>query len=197
VDADDAPSPRRGRPADPNLDDALRAAAHQVLTEYGWRGTTIERIAERAGVARTTVYRRHGSVHGVLLLMMGDLYSTAPVVDTGSLRGDLVMIMRSVARTWRDPAHVDYVCALLAAQRENAELGEAYRAQMKVRREDTTQIVRRAAARGEIRTGLDPGLLLDLLSGVIWQRVLLDGAELGDDFADEVVDAVLIGFATV
>lgn len=192
----DVSTPRRpGRPSDPTLDPALRQAAQEVLAEHGWRGTTIERIAQRAGVARTTVYRRHGSVHGVMLLLMGDIYAQVPVPDSGSLRSDLVTLMRDVAAVWRDPAHVQYLSALVAAQHENADLARAYHQQFEHRRTATSAIITRAIKRGEMPPDADGDLLLDLLAGIIAQRVLLRRLPLRDDFPETIVDQLLAGFA--
>jgi len=189
-------APRRpGRPADPNLDPALRQAVREVLAEHGWRGTTIARVAERAGVARTTVYRRHGSVHGVMLLLMDGIYAQAPVPDTGSLRSDLVTLMRQIVAIWRDPAHVQYLSALVAAQHENADLALAYQQQFRHRRAATSAIVTRAVARGDLAADADGDLLLDLLAGIIAQRVLLRRLPLRDDFPEMIVDQLLGGFA--
>ncbi len=189
-------APRRpGRPPDPTLEPALRQAIQDVLAEHGWRGTTVERIAQRAGVARTTVYRRHGSVHGALLLLMDDIYAHVPVADTGSLRGDLVALMREIVIVWRDPANVEYLGALVAAQHENADLGLAYRQQLEDRRAATSVIVTRAVKRGELAADADGDLLLDLLSGVVLQRVLLRRLPLADDFPETIIDQLLAGFA--
>lgn len=191
-------APRRpGRPPDPTLDPALRQAVQEVLAEHGWRGTTVERVAERAGVARTTVYRRHGSVHGVMLLLMDGIYAQAPVPDTGSLRSDLVILMREIVVIWRDPAHVQYLSALVAAQHENADLALAYQQQFEQRRAATSAIVTRAVARGDLAPDADGDLLLDLLAGIIAQRVLLRRRPLGDDFPEMIVDQLLAGFPPV
>lgn len=188
-------APRRpGRPPDPTLDPALRQAVQEVLAEHGWRGTTVERVAERAGVARTTVYRRHGSVHGVMLLLMDGIYAQAPVPDTGSLRSDLVILMCEIAVIWRDPAHVRYLSALVAAQHENADLALAYQQQFEQRRAATSAIVTRAVARGDLAPDADGDLLLDLLAGIIAQRVLLRRLPLDDDFPEMIVDQLLAGF---
>lgn len=188
-------SRRPGRPADPNLDSILRQVTQDVLAEHGWRGTTVERVAERAGVARTTVYRRHRSVHGVLLLLMGDIYAQVPVPDTGSLRDDLVTLMREVAAVWRDPGHVQYLSALVAAQHENADLALAYHQQFEHRRAATSAIAARALERGELAPDADGDLLLDLLAGIVAQRVLLRRLPLADDFPEMIVDQLLAGFA--
>ncbi|MBE7189548.1 TetR/AcrR family transcriptional regulator [Jatrophihabitans endophyticus] len=188
-------TPRRGRPMDPYVDEALRTATLEIISKSGWRGATIERIAERAGVARTTIYRRHGSVHGVMLLLLDNMYSNAPVPDTGSLREDLLALMRGTARSWRNPQFVDFVCAMAAALRENAEVAAAYRDQMALRRKHTMVLIDRAVDRGELPPTVDGDLLLDLLSGLFSQRSELRGDVLTDDEVPAIVDAVLHGFS--
>ena len=184
--------PVRGRPADPQLAHVIRAAVAAELAERGWRGVSVERVAERAGVARTTLYRRYGSAHGLLLLLMGDIYEQVPVADTGTLRGDLIALMRGVAKVWGDPAHVRYLSALITAQHENPELAKAYSDQFASRRAATSVLIERAVARGEF-TG-DGDLLLDLLAGIVAQRVLLRRMSFDDALAETVVDALLTGF---
>ena len=187
-------APRRGRPIDPYVDEALRTATIEIISKAGWRGATIERIAERAGVARTTIYRRHGSVHGVLLLLMEDIYSGATTPDTGALRTDLVEMLTATARTWRDPAFVDFLCAMVAAQREDSALQTAYRAQFQVRRAAVSAIITRAEERGELRPGADGTMLLDLLNGWFVQRALVYDAGLEDYDIVRMVDTLLLAF---
>lgn len=155
---------------------------------------TVERIAQRAGVARTTVYRRHGSVHGLLLLVMGDIHAQVPVPDTGSLRGDLVAIMREIVVVWRDPTHVRFLTGLTAAKHENTELALADHLQFEQRRAATSAIIARAVKRGELAPDADGDLLLDLLAGIVAQRVLLRCLAMPDDFPEMVVDQLLAGF---
>ncbi|MDQ6783302.1 MAG: TetR/AcrR family transcriptional regulator C-terminal ligand-binding domain-containing protein [Actinomycetota bacterium] len=173
----------------------MRQAVADVLAERGWRRTTVEAVAARAGVARTTVYRRYGSVHGVLLLLMGDIYGQVPVPDTGSLRGDLIVLMRDVVAVWRDPAHVRYLSALIAAQHENADLALAHHEQFEHRRAATSTIIARAVERGDLAVDADGDLLLDLLGGIIAERVLFRRLTLADDFPETVVTQLLAGFA--
>src|SRR5689334_16812927 len=70
--------------------DAVSAALQEELLEVGYAGTTIERIAQRAGVAKTTVYRRWGSVGQLVVeLFAAEAGAQIPVADTGSFEGDL------------------------------------------------------------------------------------------------------------
>ncbi|MBE7189547.1 TetR/AcrR family transcriptional regulator [Jatrophihabitans endophyticus] len=189
--------PRRGRPADPYVDEALRTAALDVISRSGWRGATVERIAERAGVARTTIYRRHGSVHGVMLLVLDHVYSRAPVPDTGLLRDDLIELVRRTAAFWRNPQFKDFVCAMGAAQREDPSCTTAYLAQMAARRTNTMTIVERAVERGELPSDVDGRLLLDLLFGLFSQRFILSCDGVDDDDVPAIVDTVVAGFTAV
>ncbi len=192
----DVNRPRRGRPVDHHIDAALVAAAHAVFAELGWRGTTVERVAMRAGVSRASAYRRCESRYGLLMLMMGDIYERVPVADTGTLRGDLVALMEDVARVWRDPAHVRFLAAVVSAQHEDERLSQAYLTQFTQRRAATSVIVQRAAQRGELARPGQGDLLLDMLAGIVAQVVLLRRAPLVPDFAEQVVDALLNGFGT-
>ena len=193
-DVDDGP--RRGRPFDPAVDVALRSATLSVLAQHGWRGTTVERIAQKSGVARTTVYRRYGSVHGVMIMLLDTVWIQDPPADTGSLRGDLVMTARATQKLWGDPDRLNYLCAMTAARRENQDVAEAMTVRGRTQHAALRPIIERAQTRGELRNGLDPALMMDLVRSVIVRRAM--NVELGSppDFAEQVVNAVLLGFAS-
>src|ERR1700761_4243764 len=90
-------APKRGRPRSEQADRAILQAAAQVLAERGLAGMSIEEVASRAGVGKTTIYRRWTS-RGALALdaFLADFQGQQPLPDTGSLRGDL----RSSLRAW-------------------------------------------------------------------------------------------------
>ena len=187
--------PRRGRPVDPGVEIALRAAALSVLAEYGWRGTTVERIAEQSGVARTTIYRRYGSVHGIMLMLLEHVWTLTPTADTGSLRGDLVDTARGAQALWSDPEQLDYLCAMTAASRENDEVAQALHVRDEEWQVALRPIAERATARGELQPGADGSLLVDLVCSAVLRRALSTGTAPPADFPEHVVDAVLAGFA--
>src|SRR5580692_10112751 len=88
-----------GRPLDASRDIALREAALELLTEIGYDRLTIEAVASRARASKTTIYRRWTGKAELVVDALNGLRSTAPVPDTGSLRGDLEAIARSAAST--------------------------------------------------------------------------------------------------
>ena len=187
-------APRRGRPLDPAVEIALREAAFTVLSEHGWRGTTIERIAEVAGVARTTVYRRYGSMEGVMLMLLAETRGLDNLPDTGSLRGDLLQIGKALQALWSNAGRVDFMGAVIAARRENAEVAK---------RCDSidTQVLaalrpvgERARARGELRADADFDILTEIMAVTLMQRALRLPGPMDERSAEQLLDAVLPAF---
>src|SRR4051794_30907548 len=86
---------RRGRPRAVDIDERVLEAAQAIEREFGYHGTTIEAIAERAGVARTAIYRRWPN-KAVLLYeaMIGPEGQRVPVPDTGDVDADLMAVIQ-------------------------------------------------------------------------------------------------------
>ena len=84
---------------------AVLQAALSELIENGYPGLTVERIAARAGVAKTTIYRRWGSLEGLLADLMAEQAAREiPVQDEGDLGSDLRALARDAVASVRDPA---------------------------------------------------------------------------------------------
>src|ERR1017187_7822073 len=98
-----APAPsasaRRGRPRSEEADRAILRAATELLAERGLHGLSIEEVASRAGVAKTTIYRRWHS-RGTLALdaFLAEFKALQPLPDTGILRDDLLAALRAGGR---------------------------------------------------------------------------------------------------
>ncbi|GAA5155778.1 TetR/AcrR family transcriptional regulator [Nocardioides marinquilinus] len=92
-----APRARGGRPRDPGRDAAIVAAALEVLAETGYERMTMDQVAARAGAGKATLYRRWPSKADLVVHAVGQIGDTpvlADLPDTGTLRGDLVALMR-------------------------------------------------------------------------------------------------------
>ena len=84
---------------------AVLAAVTGELIEHGYAGASVERVAARAGIAKTTIYRRWGGLDGLLAdLMAGYAAQQIPVPDQGDLGSDLRALARAVVAALRDPA---------------------------------------------------------------------------------------------
>ena len=187
--------PRRGRPRSEQADRAILAAAADLLAERGLSGMSIEEVASRAGVGKATIYRRWAS-RGTLALdaFLAEFQSQQPLPDTGSLHDDLLAALRnwirSVTRTSAGPVLAGLIAeaqldpGLATAWRERVV--EHLRAQHKV-------MLDRAVARGEISAKTDYDVVLDLMFGAAYHRLLHGHRPLTDQFARSVVDMIMAG----
>ncbi len=114
------------------------------------------------------------------------------IPDTGGLRGDLVALTEQIVALLTGPRTEPVARALLSGTGlPDDELGSLTRDFFADRFSREQPVFARAAARGELPEHIDPMLLLDLLAGAVWVRVLLRRETPPPGFAREIVDAVL------
>lgn len=158
---------------------------------------SIEEVAARAGVGKATIYRRW-STRGTLALdaFVADYLRRQPLPDTGSLRGDLTAALRAWVRlVTRTPVGRTLTGLLAEAQRDPG-LATAWTKQVigPVRAEHRI-MVRRAIARGEIPAETDADVVMDLLYGSAYHRLLQGHLPLTDRFVLQVVELVMRALA--
>lgn len=189
---------RRGRPRSPQADRAIMRATLDELIERGFEALTIERVADRAGVGRTTVYRRWPSKGELAHAVTADLARGIAVPDAGSLAGDLDALLRAVVAMITRPPGSRVLPGLLTAMAEHPELRHAGQEFYDHRRQTVFEVLERAARRGEIPSGYDRELAADLLLGPVYYRVLVTGARVTPAYRRQVVGALLrsLGAAT-
>ena len=118
---------RPGRPRDARRDEAILAATLEILKEQGYVGLTIERVAVTAGVGRPTIYRRWPSKPALVVAAL--VHSTRlaiPVVDTGSLRRDLIAVQRRQVDLMSSPDSRRVTAGLIADLATDPELAQSY-----------------------------------------------------------------------
>src|SRR4051794_25615961 len=115
-----------GRPLDPEVDDAIVAAATRQFLEGGLQRMTVPGVAAAAGVAKTTVYRRYATAAHLALAAIGRLNADATDPDTGSTRTDLIATLEAV-RQRIDPT---VTATVLVEAQMHPEILDAARTQM-------------------------------------------------------------------
>jgi AcrR family transcriptional regulator len=186
------------RPGRHRCQDARRAileATWQILGETGGLADlTIEGIAERAGVGKTTVYRWWPNKASVA----ADAFFTRiePKVrfrDTGSLREDIRLQMKELCKVLNTKSG-RILRALLGGGQSDPELIEAFRSKwMEPRRVKGREILSRAVRDGEMRSDINLDLALDALYGPIYLRFLVQHLPLDDGFVDQLCDSAFDG----
>lgn len=167
-----APSPTRGRPRDPHVEDRVYEAALEVYSERGWSGFTLDAVARTAKVGNAAIYRRWTSKEQLLAQAVQAKALALEPVDTGSSRDDLLALARHFLLGYHVPAGVAGLRMALDA-RSNPQLAEAFEADRDgPRRTTALAVVRRAVARGDLVPGTTPGTVLEVLAGATLAHVL-------------------------
>ena len=197
---------RRGRPRDGAVDSRVLDAAWDLLHAKGFAGLTVDEVAERAGTAKTTVYRRWPTKDHLAVALAARLLGEVPIADTGDLRADLSGFAVALAdslgrlRLAGNPAggpSAGLAAELAAAAARHPDIGELERAGFAARHALAQARLRRARDTEGLRDDIDTEVLIDQVAGPLWYRVLVTGAPAGHNYAERLVAAALDGaFAT-
>ena len=171
-------------------------ATRELLAEGGVQALTVEGVAARAGVAKTTIYRRWRSSDELAFAVLLELVDLLEVPDVGDTRAELAYLVDSVIRVLRSTLMGGVMQGLVSDLASDPDRQRAFRDQVVgPRLEETRKILERGVERGDVRPDADADLLYELLLGPVYLRLLLSGTPLEDGLAERLVDAVLPGFA--
>ena len=169
----------------------------ELLAERGLAAMSIEEVAARAGVGKTTIYRRWPS-KGLLALdaFVASFREEQPLPDTGTLRGDLLSALHAWVRAVTQTPMGPMLTGLIAEAQHDPELRRAWRDRvLEPLRGQHRIMLDRAIARGEIAASVDRDVVLDLFFGAAEHRLLLGHLPMTGEFIAEVVDVILAGLA--
>jgi len=172
---------------------AVLAATVDLLGELGHVGTTMEAIAERSGVAKTTIYRHWPSRAPLLIDAFHTRVEHGDHQPTGDVRSDLVAIGCGLAAKLRDPQWSRIMATLIDAAESDPELSELSAAFTRERRESVRAVLERGIAEGELDPDIDTDLAAQLVSGAIFYQRLIRRRAADDDDVEAMVDLVLNG----
>jgi AcrR family transcriptional regulator len=196
-DADSSEGPNqtpraRGRPRSAAAHGAILAATVALIRESGYDALAIEAIAERAGVAKTTIYRRWATKELLVAEAIERLVLAVPVPDTGSVEQDVLALMSVTRRMYADPGTASLLPALVAAIARSPRVADAIRSGMTAAWSAAMgTVLRRGIARGALRADADVPLVLELLAGPLFYRFLWLGGPVDEPYVRAVVAAVL------
>lgn len=188
-----------GRPRSERADRAIVDATIALLAEEGGvAGVSIEAVAARAGVGKTTIYRRWPHKEALIIDALAALKEPIPAPRGESVREDLLSVARAFMSDKADRTRLDCYWSIMSEADKYPQLVAGFvREVIEPRREVIRQVLRRGIAAGRLRPDLDIEVTLWLIMGAIAQRTRALGTEpIPADFADRVVDAVLGGIAS-
>src|SRR3954449_8598340 len=184
---------RGGRPRDPSRDGVIRAAILRLLADVGYGALTMDAVAAQAGVGKATIYRRWRTKEDLVVDTIAELHHMgAATPDTGSLEGDLRQLLHSLVSVVNGPLGAATL-SLLSTVPHQPALAEAFRAgPIGVWRSAFDEVWARAEQRGELRPGVSGSLSAEATSALLVQRWLLTGDSVDDDYADQVLQTVIL-----
>lgn len=192
IEAESGAKATAGRPRDARATAGILDAALELGMEAGFDALTVEGVAARAGVGKTTIYRRWPNVWSIVAdAILADVARAAPLQHRGTARESLRASMRLASRYFRG-SHGRILRALIGRAQVDETLHQALIGKwLLARRQVTRQFVKQGMASGELRPGLDPDIVIDALYGPLYHRLLLPYKGGRDNFSDAYVDALV------
>ncbi len=187
-------SRRRGRPRSESSRRAILKATISILESKGYERLNIIDIARVAGVGKQTIYRWWRSkAELVIEAVLEETAKHISVPDTGSIIEDLRQLIRASCHRLQNTSAGAIVVGLLMAGRKDAATLKIFREQfIEARRNVIRGIFKRYQNSRQIKAEVKTELIMDLIFGAIWYRLLMEHAPLDGHFADELIDHITL-----
>jgi AcrR family transcriptional regulator len=186
----------RGRPRSARADLAIVRATLELLAQDGYRALTVERVRERAGVGKATIYRRWASKEELVKAAISHLQVDLPTPDTGSLRQDFAALASANLAAAQDTGAAWLMPRLMSESVDEPELHDLFYANLvEPRRRAMRSMLENARDRGEVHEDADLDLLVDILVGPIVYRLIIGGGDTRglEEMSARVLETVLAG----
>ncbi len=166
-----------------------------MLLDSGIDGVTLEEVAARSGVARSTLYRHFGSKEALVAEAARRCVIEYPTPDTGSLESDLRTLFDRYQHAEDERRITDLLPMLLDAANRQPDLQGIVDEALAERRRPLRTVLQLAQHRGEIPADLDLDVAQAVLIGPFTYRKMVEGREVTPDFVDTVLATTVAGFA--
>lgn len=191
---------RPGRPRSTQADAAILEATRAALVDLGWSKLTMGDVATRAGVAKTTLYRRWGNKNELVVDAVAVLFDQLDLPDLGSLQADIENVVLQFAELLQRPETKTALMAVVAESTRDEPLRERIRTSIVDRQKRLVlEGRRRAQERGELPTDRDPAaidatddLIFDVIAGAVVHRALVSAEPVDQEWVQRLC-ALLLG----
>lgn len=157
-----------GRPRSAQSHQAMLQATLELLAEVGFDAMSIDALAARAGVGKTTIYRRYNNKAELVADAIESIREEVLIPDTGSLWSDIDTLIENAAQITLSPLGRQTVAMIISSASSNSEFAQIYWTKyLQPRRQAFAVVLERAKARNEVQADLDPGLVFDTMSGIM------------------------------
>lgn len=175
----------------------LLAAATELLVEAGVRGVTVDAVAERSGVAKSTLYRHWGSVQELLVdVMRANVPQPTPVDLTSGFEVALRWWIDRAVEALSAPDWARTLPALLELRTHSQEMAELLAADFDEKLVAVASILELGATEGRLPVGLDPRQITHTLIGPLVLATLNGDVDRVAELADFVLARFLSSYRT-
>ncbi|GGR95077.1 TetR family transcriptional regulator [Streptomyces sp. JS01] len=199
----DPKATRTGRPRSTAADAAILEATRASLVDLGWSKLTMSDVATRAGVAKTTLYRRWAGKNELVVDAVAVLFDELELPDRGSLAADVQGVVLQFAALLERPEARTALMAVVAESTRDDSLRHRIRSAIVDRQKRLVLLGReRAQARGELRYEDDASaaarnadLIFDVIAGAVVHRTLVSAEPVDAEWASGFTSLLLLGLA--
>jgi AcrR family transcriptional regulator len=192
-----------GRPRSAAADTAILAATREALVELGWSKLTLADVATRAGVAKTTLYRRWAGKNELVVDAVAELFDELELPDCSTLADDIEGVVLQFAAILARPEAKSGLMAVVAESTRDDALRERIRASIVDRQKRLVLEGRaRARRRGELPPEPDPeeaartvDLIFDMVAGTVVHRTLVSAEPADEEWVRSFTRVLLLGLS--
>jgi len=171
---------------------AVLATTYELLTESGLAGVSIDEVAARSGVAKTTIYRHWPSRSALLVDACSKVGSSFDIPDTGTLRGDLMKLATEMAARLRVKKFSSAVPSVIDAAERDPEIAAVYSRVHAGFMAPLHAVIERAQKRGELPRTSVPSEIVAAIVGPLFYRRWFSRERLDDHFVQGVVERAML-----
>jgi AcrR family transcriptional regulator len=186
-----SPPASRGRPRDVDVDRRILAATFRQLVDVGYGALSIEAVAAEAGVAKTTIYRRHPTKAELVVAALNVEVPFAPPSGDVFGREALDRFVHQAIAMLIESGAIRILGSLLVEDAREPGLLDAFRARLiGPRRQLVEEMLRHGIERGEIRPDIDPLIVTEMIAGAIFGHHAILGLAGTEEWVESLVDHV-------
>ncbi|MEH1835555.1 MAG: TetR/AcrR family transcriptional regulator [Nostoc sp.] len=184
---------RPGRPRSVESHQAILQATIDLLIEVGFTQMSVDAIAARAGVGKTTIYRRYSSKEELIADAIESLRKEVVIPNTGSFWGDIDSLIESAAQLTLNSLGKQTVAMIVSTALTNPQFAQMYWTKyLQPRREAFAIVLKRAKERGEFQADADSDLFFDTISSImLYASVFPPGDESWSAYVRRLLDFLL------
>jgi AcrR family transcriptional regulator len=165
----------------------------ELLSESGVGGFTVDEVARRSGVAKTTIYRHWPTREALVIDACSRISDEQEVPDTGSLEGDVTAILANIAHLLRTARWSSVLPSIVDVAERDPKFADIHSRIQHGHAAPLREVLERAAGRGELPTAADRSTIIAALLGPLFYRRWFSREPIDDRFITTIARNVISG----